>query len=701
MQTRRPLTPEDLFALQFVDAVALSPDGSLAVYQVRTIDVEKDSYQSHLWIVPMKGGEPRRLTFGEHRNGGAVWSPDGRWIAFLSDRKDKKGQIYRLPLDGGEAERLTDLDGSLSGLAYSPDGTKMSFTYTPNDPVELGHLPGSVPLKKAQEAKAEKKDLPAKTYIHITTMRYKFDGQGWLPKGRTHIHVLDLATREVKALTSGPYDHDAPVWSPDGRELAFAANRHPDNDYNYYVEMDVFVMPAEGGEPKNLTPQPGVAMSPSWSPDGKRIAFLGHQKKDDWWGWWNAHVWTVPATGGEPVDLIRDTDLMALDVAGSDLSDFHGSMRPVWSKDGSSITFQGSEEGSVSLYSVPSQGGKIQRLTAAAGAHRIADACGAKESDDLVVIHQGHRNAGTIARFSPKTRELTPLVEPNKALFDQLTIVEPEEMWVTAPQGHKVQAWVLKPPGADPKAKHPAILEIHGGPRVQWGACYFHEFQMFANAGFYVIFSNPRGALGYGEAFTQAIIKDWGGPAHDDLMLVVDEALKRYPEIDPGRLGVTGGSYGGYMTNWIVGHTNRFRAALTQRSVVTIPTLLLASDDLGGCTSEFGDEPWNMTSEILWKQSPLAYAANITTPLMITHSLQDFRCFVSEAEILYKTLKAMRKEVELVLFPGESHGLSRGGTPSRRIARLHLMRDWFRRHLVDGAPRKSEKASEAAMATVR
>jgi dipeptidyl aminopeptidase/acylaminoacyl peptidase len=247
------------------------------------------------------------------------------------------------------------------------------------------------------------------------------------------------------------------------------------------------------------------------------------------------------------------------------------------------------------------------------------------------------------------------------------------------------------------------ILEIHGGPRVQWGACYFHEFQMFANAGFYVVFSNPRGGLGYGESFSQAIVKDWGGPAFDDLMLVVDEALRRHPEIDPERLGVTGGSYGGYMTNWIVGHTDRFKAALTQRSVTTISTLLLASDDLGGAALEFGDEPWNMTSKDLWRQSPLAYADKIKTPLMITHSLLDLRCPISEAEILYKTLKAMHREVEMVLFPGESHGLSRGGTPSRRVARLYAMRDWFMRYLMPGgAPSSSVgAAAEPAMAGVR
>lgn len=701
MPTPRTLQPEDLFNIKFVDSLTLSPDGTRVVYQVRTIDPEKDTYHAHLWLVPAVGGAPRQLTFGEHRNVGPVFSPDGRWLAFLSDRKDKKAQIYRLSLDGGEAERLTELDGDPGGLAWSPDGSRISFVYTPSDPPETGRLPGSAPLKKAAEAKAEKKELPAPSYIRVTNMRYKFDGRGFLPKARAHIHVLDLATREVRALTSGPFDHEPPVWSPDGNWLAFGANRDPDNDYNFGVVSDIWVMPAEGGEPRNVTPQPGVAFAPSWSPDGRRIAFLGHSKENDWWGWWNYHVWVVPAGGGEARDLTPSLDRMAADVMGSDMNDFHEPMRPVWSRDGSKIYHQSTDSGSVHLCAVPSAGGKVEQLTQ--GALRIMSAVESKESDDLAVLRLGHKDAGTIARFDPLGRSLTVLVEPNRELFASLTIVEPEEFWVKAPQGHKVQAWLLKPPGADPKQKHPMILEIHGGPRVQWGACFFHELQMFANAGFYVLFSNPRGALGYGEAFTQAIVKNWAEPAFEDLMLVVDEALRLHPEIDPERLGVTGGSYGGYMTNWVVGHTDRFQAALTQRSVATISTLLLASDDLGGSALEFGEEPWRMTSEMLWRQSPLAYAEKIRTPLLITHSHQDHRCPISEAEILYKTLKALRREVEMVLFPGESHGLSRGGTPSRRVARLHVMRDWFQRYLMPGASPAAREApaAEPAMVGVR
>ena len=705
MPTPRTLQPEDLFQLQFVDAITLSEDGSRIVYQVRTIDAENDKYQSHLWLVLTAGGDPRQLTFGDHQNGSAAFSPDGKWLAFVSERGDKRPQIYRLPLDGGEAERLTDLDGSMGGLAWSPDGTRISFVYTPKDPVEQGHLPGSTPLRKAIEAKNEKKDLPLPTYMRITRCRYKFDGRGWLPQAKTHIHVLDVATREIRALTDGPYDHEPPVWSPDGKWLAFSANRDPDCDYNYYVVADVWVMPADGGEPRNVTPQAGLAFSPAWSPDGKQIAFFGHQKEADWWGWYNLHLWTVPVSGGaatgEPRDLTSSIDNMAVDVMGSDLSDFHEAGRPVWSRDGSRVYHVVTGGGSAHLHAAPVQGGAWERLTS--GDLRTYAVAGSKGSDDLAVVRMGHRDAGTIARFDPKKKVLTPLAEPNRDLFASLTLVEPEEMWVESSKGHKVQAWLLKPPNADPKKKHPMILEIHGGPRVQWGACYFHEFQMFANAGFYVLFSNPRGALGYGEKFSQAIMKDWGGPAMEDLMLVVDEALRRHPDIDPERLGVTGGSYGGYMTNWIVGHTDRFRAALTQRSVVTIPTLLLASDDLvNGAPLEFGDEAWHMTSEDLWRQSPLAYAENIRTPLLITHSLQDHRCPISEAEILYKTLKALRREVEMVLFPAESHGLSRGGTPSRRLARLHVMREWFTRHLMaqGGGQVGTDAKAEPAMAGV-
>src|SRR6185295_4002431 len=375
-----------------------------------------------------------------------------------------------------------------------------------------------------------------------------------------------------------------------------------------------------GGEPKNLTPQPGVALSPVWSPDGKRIAFLGHTKENDWWGWWNLHVCVVPAEGGAARDLTPDLDRMSVDVMGSDLNDFHAAGGPTWSRDGSTIYFQVTDTGSVHLYSAPATGGKAEQLTE--GALRVMSVAVSKGSDDLVILRADHKDAGTIARFDPKRRTITPIAQPNKGLFASLTIVQREEFWVSAPEGHKVQAWILKPPNADRKKKHTMILEIHGGPRVQWGTCYFHEFQMFANAGFYVVFSNPRGGLGYGEKFSQAIVKDWGGTAFDDLMLVVDEALRLHPEIDPDRLGVTGGSYGGYMTNWVVGHTDRFKAALTQRCVTTISTLLLGDDLNPVATPEFGAEAWE-DAEILRRQSPLYYVENIRTPLLITHSLMD------------------------------------------------------------------------------
>ena len=676
---KRPVVPEDIRSVRFVDSVLPSPDGTLAVYEIRTIDAEKDSYDTHLWLIPMAGGTPRQLTFGEQKNFGATWSPDGRSIAFVSTRKDKLPQIHRLSLDGGEAERLTDLDGDVSSLEWSPDGRSIAFAYRENDAPGQGHLPDTVPFKKALEAKAEKKDPPPPTFRHITRVLYKLDGVGWLPRSRSQVHVLDVARRETRALTTGDFDHGGPVWSPDGTMIAFTANRQDDEEYSSYSVSDIFVVPAAGGEPRNVTPQPGIATAPAWSPDGKSIAYVGHDRPDDWWGIPNFHVWVVPAAGNAPAkDLTPAFDRTATDLVGSDLRDFHSGGHPIWSRDGKTIYFLGSEFGSTHIYSVPLTGGTPKRLTE--GALQVLTALRARDRDDLTVIRCDHGDAGTVARFDPATKVFQPLVTPNKPFFETLAIVEPEEFWVESSKGHKVQAWLLKPPNADPAKKHPMLLEIHGGPRVQYGACFFLEFQMFANAGFYVLFANPRGSQGYGEEFTKAIVADWGGPAHEDLMMVVDEALKRHPEIDPARLGVTGGSYGGYMTTWIVGHTNRFRAALTQRCVTTIQTLMLGDDLLPKGTGEFGAEPWE-DSELLRSQSPLSYVENITTPLLITHSMEDHRCDVTEAEMLYKALKALRREVELVLFPGESHGLSRKGTPSRRVARLHLMRDWFVRHL--------------------
>lgn len=697
--SKRPVTPEVLFDIQFLDAVAPSPDGTRAVYEIKTIDRDKDDYQSHLWLLPAGGGAPRRLTQGEHKNFGAVWSPDGRTIAFVSTRRDKKPQIYRLPLEGGEAERLTDLDGEPTSLAWSPDGKSIAFVFRESDPPELGHLPGSTPERKAREAKAEKKEAPEPTFRHITRMLYKLDGAGWLPRARSHVHLLDLATGAVRALTTGNFDHGPAAWSPDGKQIAFTANRQADEEYSSYVVSDVFVMPAAGGEPRNLTPGPGVAGGISWSPDGSTIAFTGHDQPDDWWGIPNYHVWTVPASGGAPLDLTAGWDRYAADLLGSDLRDFHAPGNPIWSNDGATLYFQTSEHGSTHLYRVSARGGAApERLTE--GALQILDVRRGQDAEDLVVIRCDHLDAGTVARFHPATGRFTDLVTPNRDLFDSLALSAPEEVWVEAPAGYRVQSWLIPPSAAagktGPGGKHPMILEIHGGPRVMYGACFFLEFQMFASAGFYLLFSNPRGSQGYGETFTKAIVHDWAAPAYDDLMLVVDATLARHPDIDVDRLGVTGGSYGGYMTNWVVGHTERFRAAITQRCVTTIPTLLLGDDLCPVATPEFGAEPWE-DAEILRRQSPLTYVEKIRTPLLITHSLMDQRCDVTEAEMLYKALKALRREVEMVLFPGESHGLSRKGTPSRRVARMHLMRDWFVRYLgPEGAPAPVSGVATAA-----
>jgi dipeptidyl aminopeptidase/acylaminoacyl peptidase len=683
------MTPEDLFRLRFVDAIAVSPDGTRVVYEERTVDADEDGYQSHLWVVPAAGGDPVKLTQGAHKNFGAVWSPDGRALAFLSNRRDKKLQIYRLPVDGGEAERLTDLDGEIGGLQWSPDGRELSFVYRPADPPEHGHLPASPQAKKAVEAKQQKKEAKPPTYMRINRLFYKLDGHGWLPQGRFHVHVMDVGTREIRKLTEGDWDHGRAVWSPDGKWLAFSANRLPDADW-HLASSDVWVMPATGGEPRCLTPQPGPAAEPAWSPDGRQIAFVGHTDDEDWWGVRNYHVWAAPLDGGPARDLMPDFDRMAAPLMGTDLNDSHDSAPPIWSRDGTAIYFQGSEHGSTHVYSVPSTGGAPRPVTR--GSLHVLALAGASRAGTIGVIRCGHADAGTVGILNPATGAIRDLTQPNRALFAEAHVGEPEEFWVEASEGHRIQCWLLAPPEADPAKKHPMILEIHGGPRIQYGHCFFHEFQALAGAGFFVLFTNPRGSQGYGEEYTKAIVRDWGEPAMADLMLAVDEALRRHPEIDPGRLGVTGGSYGGYMTNWIVGHTDRFKAALTQRSVVKLSSLMLAGDFSGGSTREFGAEPWE-ENEDYRRLSPLSYVENMRTPLLMFHSVQDHRCPVTEGEMLYTALKLLKREVELVLFPEESHGLSRGGTPSRRIARLTLMRDWFARHLEPEAPAASPAAA--------
>ena len=640
---RRLIAPEDLASFRFPGDPRISPDSTRILYTVRIIDGEK--YFQHLWI-----GEAQ-FTSGKVVDAAPRWSPDGSRIAFVRTR-DEESQVWILPVAGGEPRPLTDLPpGKIKALEWSPDGVLLAIVFH-KDP--------------APELRKEKKQPVAR---HITRLRYREEGVGFFDPERDHVHVVGVDDGRIVQLTRGEWDDSAPAWSPDGRSIAFVSNRHPDADYRL-DDLDLWVVPSGGGEPRKIPTPRGPVDAPAWSPDGKRIAYIGHDKPDGAWGAANLHVWVVAAGGAEPArDLFPGFDRPCEDAVISDTKSFGGGASlPAWSDDGGQLTFLASDSGSCHLYRVPASGGAPEPIT-----HGDREVMGFSHARGRFALSVSDAsNIGDLYEFVPgsEPRRLTFL---NRKLFEELRLSTPE------PFDTGVQGWLLKPPGFDPEKKYPLLLEIHGGPRALYGHAFFHEFQVLAARGYVVLYTNPHGSQGYGEAFADSIRSDWGNLDYQDLMKSVDAAVK-LPYVDGDRLGVLGGSYGGYMTNWIVGHTDRFKAAITMRCVSNLFSFY-GTSDIGTEDSREFTWPAFENPEHYAKLSPVSYVKDIKTPLLILHSEGDLRCPIEQAEQMYVMLKAMKREVEFVRFPEENHDLSRGGRPDRRLARLEFILRWWEKHL--------------------
>jgi dipeptidyl aminopeptidase/acylaminoacyl peptidase len=664
---KRTILAEDLYELELISGVRLSPDGRHVLYAQQRVDAKTEKKYSNLWVVST-GLQPelRQFTYGDQVDNHPLWSPDGRQIAFFSNRgdKEKPTQIYLIPFDGGEARRLTEIPGQISDFAWSPDGKTLVLQVRKSDPEEL------------ERQQDEQKKKLGVVYRQYDRPFFKFDGAGYLPKERWHLWTVDVATGNAGQLTDGPvWDEQFPAWSPDGEWIAFLSNVQEKPDL-HSDEVDLFVIPAGGGERRRLPTPAGRKFYPSFSPDGKWIAYLGISPPKLWYK--NYGLWIVPFDGScEAVNLTGPYDLNVSSWTINDLGQPE-QMPPTWSNDSASLFFPVTLHGSSLIYSISRQG---SALTEVIGGPGVAGSFNFdRDQTHLAYCYGKMDDPNQVYLLERKTGETRQLTHLNEALLSGIDLGQVEEHWIKGPEGNDLQGWILKPPGFNPEQQYPSILEIHGGPITQYGFLYMHEFYYLASKGFVVHFSNPRGGRGYGEAHAKAIWGSWGGADYDDLMAWTDFVAGQ-PYIDAGRMGVTGGSYGGYMTVWMIGHTDRYKAAVASRCVSNFISFWGSTDLNWTWQHLLGDKTPYENLEKYWDMSPMKYIGNARTPTLVIHNEFDLRCPIEQGEQVFVALQRQGVESEMVRFPDESHGLSRTGRTDRRIARLNHILRWFEKHL--------------------
>jgi len=668
---------ESLLAWQFVGDPRISPDGRRIVYVRSSVNRVKDTYDRDLWIAE-NDGPVRQLTTGTHDDDSPRWSPDGRRFAFASNRSGKR-QLHVLEFPGGEPWQLTIDTEGVGAFAWSSDGTRIAFS-------SRTALEGDAGYESVKDDSKAVEDASAKPPFVTERLLYRFDGApGYRSPKRNQIWIvaIDRGPRQTaQRLTSGEFDAGDPVWSRDGKHIYFSAVRREDADYAADNSEIYAVAVDDGTTTTALTQHPGPDDDPLPSPDGKWIAFTGFDEREPPLSSSVTNLYVMRPDGTERRQLAVDFDrnigeVMLADVA----APRNGGERIAWSADSRRLLFIAADRGQDHLYEVDVASGDYAPLTR----FRQGDL------REFTVSRTGQ----VAATFSSPTRPADiytfPLQPGAGEEWREVSRVgadlapaggfsQYEEFWFDAFDGQRIQAWVIKPRAFDPARRYPTVLYIHGGPHAMYGTGFFHEFQALAQSGFVVLITNPRGSTGYGGAFANVIQYRYPGDDFRDLMAGLD-ALIRRGYVDADRLGVAGGSGGGLLTSWTVGHTDRFKGAVVERAVTNWHTFVGTSDlNYWFVRHWFRDFPWRDSADYL-ARSPLSHVDQVQTPVLVIHNEQDYRTPMDQGLQFYAALKMLKKPAKLAVFPDSSHGMSREGRPSQRVARLKLIGEWFAEYL--------------------
>ncbi|MFZ3589769.1 S9 family peptidase [Bacillus sp. DJP31] len=655
MSKKRGIQSTDLYKLKSVNNPLFSPNGEYLLFVQTEMNEEDGKYYSHLFVSRKVGERIRQYTYGKVRDTQPSWSPDGEWIAFLSKRTEQT-EVYIMNQQGGEPRQVTNTANGVSQFAWSPDGTSLLL---------------SLSLGANEEEKEAKKD-ELKPLV-VDRLFYKSDAAGFLDDKLTQAALVDVQTGEIQVLTDGMYNYTIGSWSPDGKYITLFSN--PSEDADYELVNDLYVFSLVERTLERIT-NGGNFSHASWSPNGESISFIGHYR--EFKSATLSRIWMYNVHLEELTCLTAEWDVQMGDAA---IGDFHiGSVARglIWTYDSEGFYFLASDQGSTAIYY-----GNIEGLmypVVLGDQHVYSFTADVKSHQVVAGISMPH-HPGDLYLIDLQSGAKKQLTFVNDEVLKDIELAMAEPLTFQAQDGWKIHGWIMKPIGFEKGKKVPLVVEIHGGPHAMYANTYFHEFQMLAALGYAVLFTNPRGSDGYGQTFVDAVRGDYGGKDYLDVMSSVDYVLENYDFVDETRLGVTGGSYGGFMTNWIVGHTNLFKAAVTQRSICNWISFYGVSD-IGYFFAEWevlrGDA---FDPERLWNHSPIKYANNIQTPLLILHSEKDYRCPIEQAEQLYVTLKHQKKVTKLVRFPEANHDLSRSGNPNLRIHRLDHIAKWFEEYL--------------------